>query len=309
MKKIVVTGATSMIGVALIKEAIKNGVNVLAIVRKNSTRIKRIPQSAYVKILECDIEELSEISSFEERYDIFYHFAWNYTDKAGRNNPKLQARNIVSTIDAVELANRLGCRRFVGAGSQAEYGRVQGIISPDTPTNPENSYGIAKLSACNLSRIMCEKYGIEFVWGRIFSVYGCYDKEQTMINYAIDQFIKGEVAEFSAATQMWNYLNEQDAGKIFFLLGTRDSASGIYCIASKESRPLREYIEEMASIFGNVMQCKFAQNDSNDRLVELCADVSKLERDIGFEIEVPFDKGIRKVIEYRKNRNKELIEQ
>ena len=44
MKRVVVTGATSMIGVALIKECIKNGVEVLAIVRRQSVNLNRLPE-------------------------------------------------------------------------------------------------------------------------------------------------------------------------------------------------------------------------------------------------------------------------
>ena len=43
--RVVVTGATSMIGVALIKECIKNSDQVLAIVRKGTKRLNRLPKS------------------------------------------------------------------------------------------------------------------------------------------------------------------------------------------------------------------------------------------------------------------------
>lgn len=56
-----------------------------------------------------------------------------------------------------------------------------------------------------------------------------------MLNYAIDSFMKGEPAKFSFATQMWKYLYEEDAGKVFYLLGEKEVDSGIYCAANKES--------------------------------------------------------------------------
>ena len=42
IRRVIVTGATSMVGIALIKECIKHNVEVLAIVRKGSTKRKRI---------------------------------------------------------------------------------------------------------------------------------------------------------------------------------------------------------------------------------------------------------------------------
>ena len=118
MKRIVVTGATSMIGIALIEECIKNDVEVLAIIRKNSNRLYRLPQSELLHIVECDLDELETISS-EKSYDVFYHLAWAYTSKEYRDDPILQEKNIRYTLDAVNLAKKLGCGKFVGAGYTA----------------------------------------------------------------------------------------------------------------------------------------------------------------------------------------------
>ena len=60
---------------------------------------------------------------------------------------ELQNNNVKYALQAVKAAKELGCTRFVGAGSQAEYGRVEGTLTPDTPAFPENGYGIAKLCA------------------------------------------------------------------------------------------------------------------------------------------------------------------
>ena len=76
----------------------------------------------------------------------------------------------------------LGCKVFLGAGSQAEYGRVSGILRPDTPAFPENGYGMAKLCAGQMSRVECQTLGMDHVWARILSVYGPHDGPATMIS-------------------------------------------------------------------------------------------------------------------------------
>ena len=58
MKKIVVTGATSMLGVATIEECLNQGVEVVAIVHRNSKNFYRLPQSGRLKIIELDLDEL-----------------------------------------------------------------------------------------------------------------------------------------------------------------------------------------------------------------------------------------------------------
>ena len=73
------------------------------------------------------------------------------------------------------------CQVFIGAGSQAEYGRVEGVLTAQTPCFPENGYGMAKLCAGQMSRVECQTLGMAHIWTRILSVYGPHDGPATMI--------------------------------------------------------------------------------------------------------------------------------
>ena len=78
-----------------------------------------------VTIKICDLAGLKEISKTDDReYDVFYHLAWSGTSGPGRNDVELQDKNVQYALDAVECAKRFGCKKFIGVGSQAEYGRV-----------------------------------------------------------------------------------------------------------------------------------------------------------------------------------------
>lgn len=298
--RVIITGATSMIGVALIKQCLQRGHSVLALVRTNTRRINRLPVSHNLCVEYADLDGFEQVQGDGKPYDVCYHMAWGSTEKSVRDDPIAQEKNIRATLDAVQMAHRLGCRKFVGAGSQAEYGPVEGIISADTPPNPVSAYGMAKLSACLLSRKLCEQYGMQHIWGRIFSVYGCNDNEGTMLNYAIDQFLMEKPAQFSAATQMWNYLHESDAGAMFFLLGKQPVEPGIYCVANPESEVLRTYIEILKDEFGPEAQCAFALPGADYRTFGLNVDMNKTVKAIGYTPQVSFREGIRNMIQARK---------
>ena len=300
MKRVVVTGATSMIGVALIKECIKNGVEVLAIVRRQSVNLNRLPESDMIEICECNLNQLDTIPA-NGQYDVFYHLAWAHTAKAQRDDPVLQERNIKYSLDAVELANKLGCKKFIGAGSQAEYGRVDHVITSETAVAPLISYGMAKYAAGRLCAKLCRQYGMICIWGRIFSVYGQHDNKETMLSYAIDQFQKSETAKFSSAMQMWDYLHEDDAGRIFYLLGQVVQKERVYCIASGTSRKLKEYILEVKDIFGEDARCEFANEAEESSRIGLEVNTEDLVRDIDYIPRVSFREGILDMVNYRKS--------
>ncbi len=302
MRKIIVTGATSMIGVALIREAIKRETEVLAVVRKHSPHMNRLPESKLLKVYECDLSSLDTIDDVSETYDVFYHMGWGHTSKDERDNPILQEPNIKYTLDAVNLAKRLGCRKFIGAGSQAEYGKVDTVITPDTPVNPLTAYGMAKYSAGILSGKLCKQLELIHIWTRIFSVYGCYDREGTMINYAMDRFLKGETAKFSSGEQMWDYLYEDDAGRMFYLIGELVNKNQAYCIASGESKPLKEYIMELRNLCQSDGNCEFAEQAGDHCTIGLQADINSLVQDIGYKPGILFREGIQKILRHRKSK-------
>lgn len=301
MKKIIVTGATSMIGVATIEAAISQNheLEVYALVRNNTSRMDRLPVSTQIHIVYGSLENLLDISDLPSKCDVLYHFAWAGTSKAERDDPLIQESNIRYTLDAVELARRCGCKKFIGAGSQAEYGPTEGTITDDTRFSPVTSYGASKLSAGLLSRKLCDKYGIIHIWGRIFSVYGPHDNEGTMLNYAINQFASGEKAKFSAATQTWNYLFESDAGMMFYLLGEKINNSDCYRIAHAESKPLKDYIRIISRIMDAEVLCRFAEESGDKKIYGIDSSDERLYRDIGYTPSVDFEEGIQMMIKKR----------
>lgn len=61
MKKVIVTGPTGAIGVALIQELITNNVKVYAVCRKDSKRKRNIPSHPLVEIIDCDLDQLHHL--------------------------------------------------------------------------------------------------------------------------------------------------------------------------------------------------------------------------------------------------------
>lgn len=301
MDGVIITGASSMLGIATIQECIKKNVRVVALLRADSKRKKYLPQSNLLTLIECDLSELNKVVLPREDYDVFYHFGWGHTDRSTRDDPVLQCKNIEYTLDAVQLANRYGCKKFMGAGSQAEYGFHNEMITEDTPVMPETCYGYAKYAAGKFARKLCNTLGMICIWTRIFSVYGKYDGENTMIPYALRQYRLGEPAFFSSGVQLWDFLFEKDAGKYFFLLGEKADRSIVVNVASGNVRPLREYIEEMASVLNaqsreKLFQYSLEKVNADNLPRGIYPDVKRLREITKYIPQTGFSDGIRQIL-------------
>lgn len=86
----------------------------MAIVRDKTKLEKIFPNHSKLKIIECSLNDLEKLQLEKEGYDLFYHLAWEGTRGEDRNNVEMQMRNIKYTIKAVELAKRIGAKRFIG---------------------------------------------------------------------------------------------------------------------------------------------------------------------------------------------------
>ena len=300
MKRVMITGGTGAIGIALIEELIREKIYVTVVCHEQSPRITRIPCSPYVDIIQCNMERVKELPQYtEKKYDVFYHFAWNNTFGDGRNDVASQINNIQYTLDEVEVAAELGCRRFIGAVSQAEYGRVEGKLCSDTPAFPENGYGVAKLCAGQMSRIRCKQLSIEHIWTRVLSVYGPNDGKNTMVIGMIRELFQGKKPACTRGEQQWDYLYAKDAGRAFYLLGDKGQDQKIYCIGSGNAKPLKEYIEIIRSMIDDRLEIGYGEIPYGEKQVmHLCADISELTADTGFKPQYSFEEGIRETISW-----------
>lgn len=299
IKRIVLTGPTGVLGLALIRYMVQIGVEVYAICRPNSKRINNIPKSPLVHIVECDMNNILDLSDYiDKTCDAFFHFAWAGTESPeNRFNMELQADNIKYSLKAVKVAHALSCKVFIGAGSQAEYGRVEGIISPSTPTNPDSGYGFAKLCAGQMTRVMCQQLGITHIWTRIISTYGIGDSPNTLISVIINSLLQGMKPSLTKCEQVWDYLYSGDAARAFYRLAEDGHDGKIYVIGSGQIKTLREFAEIIRDEINPSLLLGFGEKPYyKDQAMYLEADISDLKSDVGWEPEISFSDGIHKIL-------------
>ncbi len=328
MKKVVITGATGAIGRALVSVCIKAGYEVLAVVHRNSKRASELEKIEHCIVLYLDLSEYAnaldemkeqgvvfddfavqdskEISAQEQAkvndYEFFFHLAWAAAFGKDRENLPLQLENVHASLAAVRFAKSLGCSTFIGSGSQAEYGRVKGKLSPDTPTFPETGYGIAKLCAGQMTRLACEQVGLKQIWTRILSVYGPFDREETLISTAINDMMNKRDTSFTSCEQMWDYIYSEDAARALLLTAQKGKHGGVYVIGSGEAQPLKQYIQKIAEITNYQKEIGFGKRAYNAKQVMyLQADISLL-KEWGFVPKVSFENGIRFLVSLKNMR-------
>lgn len=296
MKRIIITGATGMIGSAIVRQALKHDYEITCLVRKNSTRISNVPKNDRVHIINCDISDYKTLE-LAGTYDVFMHLAWNKTSVGGRDDVECQFKNIEYTLDAVRLAQRCGCSVFIGAGSQAEYGIQTVSLTPDLPVNPESGYGIAKYAAGKFARMLCKQFGMRFNWIRILSIYGPNDGENTLISYVIRELKVGRSPELTKCEQIWDYLYCDDAAEAFLAIGEKGVDGKFYPLGSGQGMMLANYIEDIKQIINPAVHLGFGKKDYYPHQpMYLVADITELSVDTEWVSKISFTEGIKSIL-------------
>ncbi len=303
IQSVIITGPTGSIGHSLISLLAAKGMEVFPVVRPGSARAGSLPTGENIRPVACDISALDTLPGLIPGADAFFHFAWAHTIGPGRNDMSAQIDNIRYTVDACRAAAKLGCRVFVGAGSQAEYGRVDAALTPDTPCFPENGYGMAKLCAGQMSRVECAGLGIDHIWPRILSVYGPYDGERTLISSAVSTLLAGKRLSVTPGTQVWDYLYSDDAACAMLALARHGENGSVYPLGSGRSMPLKNYILELRDMIDPDLPVGFGDIPFGPlQVMHLEADISALYKDTGFQPGTDFSAGIRQTIQWMRSR-------
>ena len=291
MKKYIVTGAAGFLGMNLVERLLREeDMHIYAVVRPNSPHNARLAASERLTLVPADLSEYGHLDDqIKEPCDVFFHLAW----QGGRYDFAAQYGNITDTLAALEAAARLGCRRFIATGSQAEYGRQTALITEETCPHPADAYGAAKLAACALSRQRAADLGIGWIWGRVFSLYGTYEPEGRMLPALVAALRSGRAFSLSSSgAQNWDYLYAADGADAIAALAEKGRAGEIYNIAHGGYRPLRDYIEEARRVL--VSQSDVTYGTANEGVFSLQASVEKIQRDTGWMPATAFADGLRK---------------
>lgn len=294
MKKAIVTGAYGFLGRGLVKELRQAGTEVFAV------GLSRHRKRAFLEngVLFGAADEMDETDW--ERYgygaDVFYHLAWAGSAGEGRGNALLQAQNVKDTMGYLEIAKRLGCEKWVMAGTisscEASRKTEEGISPAKT-----DSYGWAKEAAWQMCRSAGEN--MKIIQGCITNIYGEGENSGRLVCHTIRQILEGKIPAFTEGKQLYDFLYISDAAAAFRLLGEKGKNGKNYLLGSNGVKPLRQWMEELLEVmeaegrFGVIpYEGPFLSKEDFD--------TKELEEDTGFSCKVSFREGIRKTADWQR---------
>lgn len=301
MKKVIVTGANGFVGSALVKELVKNDVEVLAMDMPGCNG--NLPVCDKVKFLPLALDNINSLKDLidDRDFDCFYHFAWAGSAGAARADTKLQLQNAQWTIECLCAAKEVGCKKFVAAGSIMEHETMAAAFASGNKPGLGYIYGSGKLVAHTMAMSVAADIGIDLVWAEITNAYGVGELSSRMVNTTIRKVIKGEEPQFTAGTQNYDFVYIDDVAKAFYLIGKKGKPFNEYLIGSSNAKPLKEFLLEMKAAIAPDLNFVFGDIPFTGINLPLEKyDCGKTEKDTGFKAQISFGEGCHRTMEWLK---------
>lgn len=297
--KFVITGATSFIGLELISYLLEHHHQVVAVCRPNSKGLQSVP--AGVDIVTSEMCDYGDLHRYIPQADVFVNLAWGGTGHDGRNVVDVQNENIIYTTAAMFAADRMNCKLFVEAGSQAEYGSTIEPQCEDAVCNPFSEYGKAKLRVKEELFKVSEQLKMKYIHLRIFSIFGENDHPWTLVMSAIDKMLANEKVDLSPCTQNWNFVYVKDAVRMITTLCEKAVENPtfeheVYNIASDDTRQLKDFVERMKVLAQSTSELNYGAMTPQN-LVSLQPDMSKTQESVGRLCQYSFDDVVKTIIQ------------
>ena len=230
--RVFITGASGFIGARVTRALLSAGYEV-AVLAVPGDPLKRLADVAErLTLLRGDLAALQDIRPQLAAWgpDACIHLAWYAEPGKYLHAPE----NIPALSRSLELLNLLveiGCRQIVMAGTCAEYDTDYGFLREDGPTRPTTIYAATKLSLKIIAEQIAASKGVNFIWGRIFYLYGPDEDERRVVPALIKSLLAGKPFPATKGDQVRDYLHVDDIANAFLTL-VKTPVSGTYNISS-----------------------------------------------------------------------------
>lgn len=239
--KIAITGATGFIGRHLLPTLIKNGHEVIAVVRDKN---KIIDLDIGCHVVEHEIAtENNDVFTKLGKPDILLHLAWG-----GLPNYK-SLHHIDVELPAhyqfIKLMVESGIKHVAVIGTCFEYGMQSGELHEELETKPNNPYGYAKDALRKQLQFLQNENDFNLIWMRLFYMYGEEQPENTLYSQLRIATSHGETMfNMSGGEQLRDYLHVDEVVKKISALICVKSNLGIINVCSGIPISVRRLVEQ-----------------------------------------------------------------
>ncbi len=304
MKKVIVSGASGFIGSYLVRELLAHNITVYGI----GTDIAKLESMNFGENFIPVTADFRVYDSLERQIkardiDAFYHMAWMGGFTTALKDYSLQFQNAKAACDALCSAVKIGCKKFIFAGTVNEIEINQFINNERFVPRNTCIYASVKVAADMISKTMAWQNNINYCSALIPLPYGVGNNSRQLINIVIKNCYEGKPSRLIEGNNQYDIVHISDIARALYLIGKSGRNMASYYIGHRKLRTFREIVCNIRDVINKDAELRFGEYEDSLNMDYSYTDLDALYRDTGFECTADFTRTIQEQAEYLKSIN------
>ena len=288
-KKVLVTGATGLIGKELITPLKELGFDIYAL-----TIDKNNPDNG-VNWIPCNIFNYAEVQKIcsEVKAEYLLNMAWCTT--GDYLSSQMNYDFLSAGINLLKSFAENGGKRIVFTGTCFEYKFQNTPLKENDPLDTKKTvYTFCKDLLRQTAEFYSKQNKLSFAYGRIFYVYGSQENKTRLTGMVIDKLSKNEKVIIKSGNLQKDYMYAKDiAGAFAALLDS--AAEGIVNICTGKPIYIKDFVTTIAQEMGKEHLIIFKDVPSNQPPI-IVGDNTKLLKEVGYKIKYTPEKAFKEIL-------------
>ncbi|PSQ49116.1 nucleoside-diphosphate sugar epimerase [Halobacteriales archaeon SW_6_65_15] len=245
-----------------------------------------------------------------EGVDVLFHLAALSSYPMHEEDPAKGARvNVEGFVNTVEQVREDGCDTVVYASTSSIYGDRTDPSPEEMDVSARTGYEASKLARERYGEYFSYHYDMSMAGMRFFSVYEGFggaeehkDEFANLIAQFADDVAHGESPViYGDGTQTRDFTHVNDVVRGLELAADHE-LDDVYNLGTGESYSLNTLVERLNEELDTGVEPEYVENPIPEKVYvhDTMADPSKMNEATGWEPEISFDEGVRRVCSYYK---------
>ena len=320
--KILVTGGAGFIGSAVVRQAIREGHEIInldiltyAANLANVVPVSNAPGYAFEQVSITDRSGLDDVFSRHQPDAVMHLAAESHVDRSIDGPAEFITTNITGTYTLLEAARAYWTAkekpktfRFHHISTDEVFGSLEaeGKFTEDTPYDPRSPYSASKASSDHLVRAWHETYGLPVVLTNCSNNYGPYHFPEKLVPVVILNALHGRpIPVYGAGENVRDWLYVEDHADALLLVLQKGENGRCYNIGGEnEARNI-----DLVRMICKILDARHPDAAPHDQLIEFVTDrpghdlryaidPARIRTELGWRPSVTLEQGLEKTVDW-----------
>ncbi len=306
--RILVIGGAGFIGSHIVDQLLDEPVDEIVVrdnlVRGKAASLARALGDPRVRLVVGSLLDRDVLTTLMDGTDHVFHLAALWLGECVHEPRSAIDVNIVGTFNVIEAAQAAEAKKVVYSSSASVYGdAVSTPMTEEHPFNNRTTYGATKVAGEQLFRAFNEQHGLDYVGMRYMNVYGPrMDYKGTYVSVimkVLDKIEAGEAPQiFGDGSQAYDFVHVADVARANIMALKSDATDVNLNVGTGVRTTIKELVDSLLEITGADVEPEYLPQEQMF-VTHRVGSTELAEKLTGFKAEIPYEEGLRSIVEWR----------